>query len=659
MKENPPQIVLCNGADLPKQWEQSNYLSLEYRDIAIANQNVKLALRDFVRDVYYLPDRILDLLEIAAYVYCADRLKSRGHKTVLEPHSWARTFYFFIKVRDYEFWENPDVKERLKNALVYMTGDQAYHFSFQHGHSTPREDLFDKEVFQIESNENTKVILFSGGLDSLSGVVECLKNPSDPLCLISHRSGPGRMTKTRKQLIQELRKRYPNRINYYEFACSLKGVRANEETQRTRTFLFTSIAYTLSYALSLQNFAVYENGITSLNFPTQQYLMNSRASRTTHPKTVALLQNFFNSLSETNQQNIIIHTPFFEKTKADIFRTIAETGNQNLISSTVSCSKTFQYRDITTHCGGCSQCIDRRFAAYASEMDDIDESGIYAFDFIQEGIDTDEVRTMLFDYFRRAKNYAEWNLGSFSRKMFNHLVNILDYVPGANDDEKVKKIWQLCQKHGQEVEVASRKMREIHDDNLYRKLPDSSFLKVIAERRYLNDSSQQEQLSKTNSLNSQENGFEMFYAYSHADEELRDQFENHLSILKWQRVIKNWHDRRISAGAEWEGQIDEHLNSAHIILLLISSDFISSSYCYNVEMRRALERHEANEAIVIPIILRPVYWKNAPFAKLNALPTNGKAVTSWDNQDEAFLDIVEGISKVVDELKKTLSNNDD
>ena len=96
MKENPPQIVLCNGADLPKQWEQSNYLSLEYRDIAIANQNVKLALRDFVRDVYYLPDRILDLLEIAAYVYCADRLKSRGHKTVLEPHSWARTFYFLL-----------------------------------------------------------------------------------------------------------------------------------------------------------------------------------------------------------------------------------------------------------------------------------------------------------------------------------------------------------------------------------------------------------------------------------------------------------------------------------------------------------------------------------------------------------------------------------
>lgn len=653
MKENPPRIVLCNGADLPKQWEQSDYLSLEYRDIAKDNQNVKLALPDFVRDVFYLPDRILDLLEIATYVYCSDRLNSRGSKSALKLHSWARTFYFNIKVRDYEFWEKSDVKERLKDALVYMSGDRAYHFSFQPGHSTPRAHLFDKEIFQIEANENTKVILFSGGLDSLSGIVECLKNTSDPLCLISHRSSPGRMTKTRNKLIQELRTRYPDRIKYYEFACSLRGATAREETQRTRTFLFTSIAYALSHALSLQKFTIYENGITSLNFPTQQYLMNSRSSRTTHPKTITLLQNFFNSLSEIDQQKIIIDTPFIEKTKADIFRIIAETGNQNLISSTVSCSKTFQSHDPSTHCGGCSQCIDRRFAAYASEMDDIDESGIYALDFIKDGIDNDEVRTMLLDYFRRAKNYAEWDLASFSRKMFNHLVNILDYVPGGNNEEKAKKIWKLCQKHGKEIETASRRMREIHDNNLYRELPENSFLKMIAERRFLDDSSQQEQLSKTNNSNSPENGIEIFYSYSHVDEELRDQLEKHLSILKWQRIIKNWHDRKIDAGTEWEGQIDEHLNSSRIILLLISSDFISSPYCYDVEMRRALERHEAEEACVIPIILRPVYWKIAPFAKLNALPTDGKAVTSWDNQDEAFSNIVERISEVIEKLKQT------
>lgn len=653
MKEALSRIILCNGAELPRQLEQTNYLVLEYQNKTDRTQNVKLALPDFVRNIYFLPDRILDLLEIASYVYCSDRLNSRGKKTVLEPHNWARTFHLEIKVRDYEFWENPEVKERLKDALIFMSGDKAYHFSFQPNHMTEPAGIFDDEIFQIESNKNTKVILFSGGLDSLSGIVECLENTSDQLCLISHRSGPGRMTRTRKQLIHELNQRYPNRMTYYEFSCSLSGIKAKEETQRTRTFLFTSIAFAMSHGLSLSEFSIYENGITSLNFPTQQNQMNSRASRTTHPKTVALLQNFFNMFSEQDKQKFSIHTPFMEKTKSDILRVFIETGNQDLISSSVSCSKTFYSNNTPTHCGSCSQCIDRRFAAYASETDDFDESGIYTFDFIKESIDYDEDLTMLIDYFRRSKNFSEWDLPTFSNKMFNQLVDILDYVQGGNNDTKVKKIWQLCQKHGREIEAASRRMRELHDDNLFQKLPEKSFLKIIAERRFTNDTNGHNQFKKPMNSNLQNEGIELFIAYSHKDEELRDELDNHLSILKWQRTISSWYDRKIGAGKEWEGQIDERLNSAQIILLLISSDFIASPYCFNIEMERALERHETNEAIVIPIILRPVFWKNAPFAKLNALPIDGKAVTSWENQDSAFENIVEGISKTVEDLKKT------
>ena len=653
MNENPPRIILCNGADLPKQWVQSNYLVLDYRDIVEGIQNVKLGLPDFVRDVFHLPNRILDLLEIAAYVFCADRLIFRGKRTILEPHSWARTFYFAIKVRDYSFWDKPNVKEKLKDALVFMSGDRAYHFSFQPGHSTSPEHLFDQEIFQIEATDNTKVILFSGGLDSLGGIVECLKNTDDQLCLISHRSGPGRMTKTRNQLIQELRKQYPYRIKYYEFDCSLSGIRAKEETQRTRTFLFTSIAYALSNVLSLHEFTVYENGITSLNFPTQQNQMNSRASRTTHPKTVTFLQNFFNTLSENDQHKIIISTPFLDKTKSDVFRIITEAGYEDFISSTVSCSHTYQSQYLATHCGCCSQCIDRRFAAYASEMDDIDESGIYAFDFIKDEIESDEVRTMLVDYFRRAKNFAEWDFPRFSQKMFNQLINLLDYVPGANDNEKVKNIWQLCQKHGREVEVASRRMREIHDDDLYRKLPENSFLKMIAERQFLNDSNQQKQLKQTMSSNSPENSIKVFYSYSRKDEQLRKQLQTHLIILKREGVITEWHFREIDAGKEWKREIDRNLNSAHVILLLISPDFIASDYCYDIEMDRAMQRHDAGEACVIPIILRPSGWEKTPFSKLQALPTDAKAVTLWENQDEAFLDIARGIRKTIEGLNQT------
>lgn len=145
---------------------------------------------------------------------------------------------------------------------------------------------------------------------------------------------------------------------------------------------------------------------------------------------------------------------------------------------------------------------------------------------------------------------------------------------------------------------------------------------------------------------------EVFFSYSHKDEGLRDKLVNHLSILKRKNIICDWYDRDITAGTEWEGQIDEHLESSQVILLLISADFLASDYCYDIELKRAMKRHESGEARVIPIILRDVDWKGADFGKLQALPKNAKPVTSWNNEDEAFTDVAKGIRKAVDELKK-------
>jgi hypothetical protein len=136
---------------------------------------------------------------------------------------------------------------------------------------------------------------------------------------------------------------------------------------------------------------------------------------------------------------------------------------------------------------------------------------------------------------------------------------------------------------------------------------------------------------------------EVFFSYAHEDEVLRDELAKHLRLLERQQVIKSWYDRKITAGSEWRNAIDEHLESADIILLLISSDFLDSDYCYDIELKRALERHESNEARVIPIILRSVAWRDAPFSWLTALPTDGKPVKSWNDPDEAFTDVVEGI----------------
>jgi hypothetical protein len=139
----------------------------------------------------------------------------------------------------------------------------------------------------------------------------------------------------------------------------------------------------------------------------------------------------------------------------------------------------------------------------------------------------------------------------------------------------------------------------------------------------------------------------LFYSYSHKDEALRDELATHLSLLRRQGVISGWHDRRIAAGTEWAGQIDQHLEAADVILLLVSADFLASDYCYDKEMKRALERHGAGTARVIPVILRPCDWQSAPFWKLQALPKDGKPVTTWGNRDEAFTDIARCIRNAV------------
>ena len=143
----------------------------------------------------------------------------------------------------------------------------------------------------------------------------------------------------------------------------------------------------------------------------------------------------------------------------------------------------------------------------------------------------------------------------------------------------------------------------------------------------------------------------LFFSYAHKDETLRDELATHLSLLKRQGIIDTWHDRNITAGTDWVQAIDDNLDSANIILLLISADFLASDYCYDKEMTRALEHHNQSTARVIPIILRPCDWHSAPFGKLQALPKDAKPVTQWSNQEEAFTNIVQGIRKAVTELQ--------
>lgn len=151
----------------------------------------------------------------------------------------------------------------------------------------------------------------------------------------------------------------------------------------------------------------------------------------------------------------------------------------------------------------------------------------------------------------------------------------------------------------------------------------------------------------------------IFYCYARKDKPLRDEMDLHLSALKRQNSVITWADHEIAPGEDWAKDINRHLNDADIIFLLVSPNFMGSDYCYGIEMRRALERHEQKQARVIPIILRPVDWEDAPFSNLQVLPTNAQPVTGWPDHDAAFADIVKNLRPMIKTLRNQLKTKED
>lgn len=141
---------------------------------------------------------------------------------------------------------------------------------------------------------------------------------------------------------------------------------------------------------------------------------------------------------------------------------------------------------------------------------------------------------------------------------------------------------------------------------------------------------------------------EVFFSYAHEDEERRKRLEQHFSFLRREGKTVHWYDGEIKPGADWRGEIEEHLNSADVILLLVSAAFADSDFCYSVEMERALERHRAGEAVVIPIRLHPCDWQRAPFAGLQALPSGDEAISEWANTEKALYEVARGVREVIE-----------
>lgn len=491
MIDSKLHIVLCGGVSLPAKYKNvlKSHIHKFHCNPNTKQDRMNIGLPHLIKQVNcYFPPRIKDLLEISGYVYAADRMTKRGQPIQLEYHGWSRKFHFYIKVRDYIFWQKKKVKESLSKLLTFTTGDLSYEFTFiKGGKDVGQSNLFDDPSITLDKKENSTIALFSGGLDSLAGALELLNTTSYNLILVSHQSNNFVVTQIQKSIYNLLSNDYPNRVQRFSFTCSLSGERAVEETQRSRIFLYTSIAFSLMTIAKEKTIYVYENGMTSINFPKRQDMMNARSSRTTHPQTIYLLEMFFNSISA---EKVKIKQPFFEITKAEVVERIRQYGKLNYLNSTITCSKTFNVSKKTSpasHCGVCSQCIDRRLAVLSTGTEEYD--AIYDTDILEDSIKDDEGYTNLCDYIAMAKSFSEMSAIQFPYKMLNELNEMIDYLPGEKNTDKIQMIYELTQKHSDYVLTALKYIRQKEDifkpkkkRTIYSFLDDRVFLRPPVER---------------------------------------------------------------------------------------------------------------------------------------------------------------------------------
>ena len=462
----------------------STELNLLNRKLNDIEANITIKYDKFVNEPEKLPPRILDLLHIAAHVFSADRLINRGKRSSLSNSAWARDFDFHIPVLDLSFWNNNEIKKAISDALVFMTGDKNYNFSFgesKFGHlpkdKSNQMSLFNENFLNIDISQNTNIVLFSGGLDSLAGAIELLNTvPESKLVLVSHKTNPS-VTSMQNNIVKYLQSNYPNRILHYGFDCYYRKTQSKEETQRTRMFLYSSIAFAICNCIGKHYFSIYENGITSINLPIQADVFNARASRTTHPKTINLMKKIFRFIDDKFE----IHTPYYDKTKEDILTVFSAYNENNLIKSSISCSSTRKKPNSFKHCGSCSQCIDRRLAAYASNMHEHDDE--YAVDFISS-IPDDETKQRLIQMLRfaSAANYKS----SFELfKNFPEEITILiENWHLDKSEDSLEEIFSLLSKYSDSV-IRAVKTIQLKYDNPLTPLTNNSFLSIISTREYL------------------------------------------------------------------------------------------------------------------------------------------------------------------------------
>ena len=397
------------------------------------------------RMVAGLPDRTLDLLELAALVYAVDSSVSRGGPALQKMGAqWHRRFHIEMAVRDLAFWEQSDVSAALEELLAFLSGDT---FTFTFGvrkHSDAERNRFFK--FGDESAWSAdRVLMFSGGLDSYAGALEETVRQGFSVALVSHASST-KIERVQKDLLAALRATLnPDLFRHVPVRMQMVGG-VKEGTHRSRSFLFASLGAVTAFGFGQERVSFYENGVVSLNLPPVGNVQGTRATRTTHPKSLLLMSQFLGLVFENGMR---IDNPFFWHTKTEVVEKVAQLEMAEQIRHTRSCADVHNQTNLNPHCGRCSQCVDRRFAVLAAGLETQDPKEAYAVDLL------DGVRKSVIDketalsYVRAARQYVHATPDLLQQRY----PEILQAVESFNEPAPtaLSRIAGLLKRHGQSV----------------------------------------------------------------------------------------------------------------------------------------------------------------------------------------------------------------
>jgi len=325
------------------------------------NRNVNIRFEDVVRKLQSnIGPRLMDFLEIASYVFTADCSTQRGKWTDEKSEEpWGRDLAFVIAVREPEFWATPKVKRLMQEVLLFLSNDSySFHFvplEVDRKDQTPYFDFDDHNDWPFYKPD--RVLMFSGGLDSLAGIVETARSGAKSV-LVSHRP-VSTLDARQSKLFGELQEKFPGQLIHIPVWINKDEGFGREPTQRTRSFLFAALATLVAHSIEARGIRFYENGVLSVNLPLAEEVLRARASRTTHPVALHLLSSLAGAVTE---RELPIDNPFLFKTKAEIVQSLSTHDATDLIALTCSCSHLMFQSSDRHHCGRCSQCIDRRFA---------------------------------------------------------------------------------------------------------------------------------------------------------------------------------------------------------------------------------------------------------------------------------------------------------